>query len=91
MSDIDDDIKETKATRFQKILDKLEVIEKAVNKLNADKPKQINKTLVKDSEMYKNKRNVYINKLNTAEIRYPKSETLDYYEIKYDAENKVYH
>ena len=90
MSD-EDDVKETKATRFQKILDKLEVIEKAVNKLNNDKPKQINKTLVKDSEMYKNKRNVYINKLNTAEIRYPKGETLEYYEIKYDAENKVYY
>ena len=44
MSDIDDDVKETKATRFQKILDKLEVIEKAVNKLNTEKPKQINKT-----------------------------------------------
>ena len=90
MSDIDDDIKETKATRFQKILDKLEVIEKAVNKLNNDKPKQINKTLVKDSEMYKNKRNVYINKLNTGEIGYPKRETLEYYEIKYDDEHKVY-
>ena len=71
MSDIDDDVKETKATRFQQILDKLEIIEKAVNKLNTDasaeasrgirdKPKQMNKTLVKDSEMYKNKRNVYI-------------------------------
>ena len=91
MSDIDDDVKtETKETRFQKILDKLEVIEKAVNKLNDDKPKQINKTLVKDSEMYKNKRNVYLNKLNTQEIRYPKKETLEYYEIKYDDEQKVY-
>ena len=82
--------KETKATRFQKILDKLEVIEKAVNKLNADKSKQINKTLVKDSEMYKNKRNVYINKLNTGEIKYPKNQTLEYYEIKYNDEHKVY-
>ena len=60
MSDVDDDVKETKATRFQKILDKLEIIEKAANKLNTDKPKQINKTLVKDSEMYKNKRETYI-------------------------------
>ena len=90
MSDIDDDVKEVKATRFQKILDKLDIIEKAVNKLINDKPKQINKTLVKDSEMYKNKRNVYINKLNTGEIRYPKKETLEYYEIKYNDEHKVY-
>ena len=78
MSDVDDDVKEAKATRFQKILDKLEIIEKAVNKLNTDKPKQINKTLVKDSEMYKNKRDVYINKLNTGEIRFPKPDTLAY-------------
>ena len=63
---------------FKKILDKLEIIEKAVNKLNTDKPKQINKTLVKDSEMYKNKRDVYINKLNTGEIRFPKPDTLAY-------------
>ena len=90
MSDIDDDVKEVKATRFQKILDKLDIIEKAVNKLINDKPKQINKTLIKDSEMYKNKRNVYINKLNTGEIRYPKKEALEYYEIKYSDEHKVY-
>ena len=43
MSDLDDEVKETKATRFQKILDKLELIEKAVNKLNEEKPKQIKK------------------------------------------------
>ena len=90
MSDIDDDVKETKATRFQKILDKLETIEKVVNKLNTDKPQQINKTLVKDSDIYKNKRNVYINKLNTGEIRYPKPDTLAYYEIKYNDEHKFY-
>ena len=65
-------LKKQRQHDFKKILDKLEIIEKAVNKLNTDasaeasrgirdKPKQMNKTLVKDSEMYKNKRNVYIN------------------------------
>ena len=34
MSDTDDKVKETKATKFQRILDKLELIEKAANKLN---------------------------------------------------------
>ena len=43
MSDLDDEVKETKATRFQKILDKLALIEKAVNKPNEEKPKQIKK------------------------------------------------
>ena len=71
-------LKKQRQHDFKKILDKLEIIEKAVNKLNTDKPKQINKTLVKDSEMYKNKRDVYINKLNTGEIRFPKPDTLAY-------------
>ena len=37
MSDVDDDVK-VKSTRFQKISDKLEIIEKALNKLNEPKP-----------------------------------------------------
>ena len=43
MSDIDDEVKETKATKFQRILDKLELIERTVNKLNEDKPKPVKK------------------------------------------------
>ena len=43
MSDVDDDVK-VKATRFQKILDKLELIEQAVNQLHEEKPKQVKKT-----------------------------------------------
>ena len=62
MSDIDDEVKETKATKFQRILDKLELIEKAVNKLNEEKPKPVKKLMDKDSDAYKNKRSVYVNK-----------------------------
>ena len=47
MSDIDDEVKETKATKFQRILDKLELIEKAVNKLNEDKPKPVKNQWIK--------------------------------------------
>ena len=47
MSDIDDEVKETKATKFQRILDKLELIEKAVNKLNEDKPKPVKNYWIK--------------------------------------------
>ena len=43
MSDIDDEVKETKATKFPRIRDKLEVIEKAVNELNEEKPKPVEK------------------------------------------------
>ena len=58
MSDIDDDVKDIKALQLKQILNKLDIIENTVNKMNSDKPKQINKTIGKDSEMYKNKRKV---------------------------------
>ena len=88
MSD-EDDVK-IKATRFQKILDELkEVNRKIDNLMIVNKPKPVNTPVIKD-EVYNNKRNVYVNKLNEGHIKYPKTETLAYYEIKYDAEKKVY-
>ena len=90
MSDLDDEVKETKASRFQKILDKLELIEKAVNKLNEEKPKQIKNPMDKDSDIYKNKRSVYVKKLNNKDIKFPKKETLEYYEIKFDDQERAY-
>ena len=88
MSDIDDEVKETKATKFQRVLDKLKLIEKAVNKLNEDKPKPVKKPMDKDSDAYKNKRSVYVNKLNYKDINVPKKETLEYYEIKFDNQER---
>ena len=91
MSDIDDEVKETKATKFQRILDKLELIERAVNKLNEEKPKPVKKNLMdKDSDAYKNKKSVYVNKLNNKDIKFPKKETLEYYEIKFDNQERAY-
>ena len=70
MSDIDDVKTEAKATKFQKILlDKLELIDKKLDELT---PKQYNKPMDKGSDVYKNKRNVYVNKLNNCEIKEPK-------------------
>ena len=89
MSDLDD-VKETKATRFQKILDKLELIEKAVNKLNEEKPRPAKQPTDKDSDIHKNKRSVYVKKLNNKDIKFPKKETLEYYEIKFDDQEKAY-
>ena len=102
MSDIDDDKadKTTKATRFQKILDKLELIDKKLDALS-NKPKQYNKPMDKDRDdalassgrsldIYKNKRNVYVNKLNNCQIKEPKQETLDYYGVKFDEVKREY-
>ena len=85
----EDDNKQTKATRFQKILDKLELIDKKIDELS-NKPTQYNKPLDKNSDTYRNKRNVYVNKLNNCEIKEPKQQTLDYYDVKYDKDKKEY-
>ena len=44
----------------------------------------------KDSDAYKNKRSVYVNKLNNKDIKFPKKETLEYYEIKFDNQERAY-
>ena len=90
MSDVDDEVKETKATKFQKILDKLEMIDKKLDDELTNKPKQYNKPMDKSSDTYKNKRNVYVNKLNNCEIKEPKQQTLDYYGVKFDDVKREY-
>ena len=90
MSDIDDVNKtEAKATKFQKILDKLELIDKKLDELT-NKPKQYNKPTDKGSDVYKNRRNVYVNKLNNCEIKEPKQQTLEYYGVKFDEVKREY-
>ena len=78
MSDVDDEVvKPIKRISSQKILDKLELIEKKSNEL-LTKPKPVNKPMDKDSDVYKNKRNVYVNELNNKDIKFPKKETVFY-------------
>ena len=68
MSDVDDAsadasrgsrdvVKPIKHISCQMILEKLELIEKKINELLI-KPKPVNKPMDKDSDVYKNKRNV---------------------------------
>ena len=95
MSDVDDEvIKPIERISSQKILEKLELTEKKINELLI-KPKPVNKPMGKDRgdalassgrslDVYKNKRNVYVNKLHNKDIIFPKKETLEYYEIKFD-------
>ena len=57
---------------FQKKLDELkEVNRKIDNLMIVNKPKPVNTPVIKD-EVYSNKRNVYVNKLNEGHIKYPK-------------------
>lgn len=86
MSDVDDIVKPIKRISSQKILEKLELIEKKLEEIR-NKPKQ---PMDKDSDAYKNKRSVYVNKLNNKDIKFPKKETLEYYEIKFDDQERAY-
>ena len=51
---------------------------------------QLKKPMDKDSDIYKNKRSVYVKKLNNKDIKFPKKETLEYYEIKFDDQERAY-
>ena len=51
---------------------------------------KLKKLMDKDSDIYMNKRNVYVNKLDNKEIKFPKKETLEHYEIKFDDQERAY-
>ena len=40
---------------------------------------------------YKNKRNIYLGKLNDKLIKEPKQSTLEYYKVKYDDKDYIYY
>ena len=40
---------------------------------------------------YRNKRNIYLGKLNDKLIKEPKQSTLDYYKVKYDEKENIYY
>ena len=88
MSDECSETKTVKITKLDKILDKLEELEKKINDLGNVKKTSYNNNIKDDS--YRNKRNVYLNKLNSNEIKQPKQETLDYYKVIYDSDIKLY-
>ena len=44
----------------------------------------------KDSDAYKNQRSGYVDKLNNKDIKFPKKETLEYCEIKFDDQERAY-
>ena len=75
MSGEDDVVKPIKRISSQKILEKFELIEEKLEELS-NKPKQVKKSMDKDSDAYKNRRSVYVNKLNNKDIKFPKKETL---------------
>ena len=64
------------------VLELLEKLSKASENKTEYKPM--------DETTYKNKRAVYLTKLNNKEIRQPKQSTLNYYKIDYDEDTEIY-
>ena len=48
------------------------------------------KEVDRDGQEYKNKRGIYLKKLNRKEIQEPKQTTMDHYKITYDRELTLY-
>ena len=68
------------------ILEILQEMEKKKPFTNSYQSKEVDRT----SGEYKNKRNIYLNKLNNKEIKEPKSSTMTFYQIDYDEDTGVY-
>ena len=56
------------------------------NNTNNYQPKEVDR----ESTEYKNKRNVYLKKLNEKVIKEPKQPSLDFYQVKYIEDTKKY-
>ena len=68
------------------ILEILQEMEKKKPITNSYKSQEVDRT----SAEYKNKKQVYLNKLNNKEIKEPKSSTMAFYQIDYDEDTGVY-
>ena len=68
---------------------KIQTLEERVAKLEW-KPKT-SKPADENDPSYKNKRNIYLGKLNDKLIKEPRQSTLDYYKVKYDDTKSIYY
>ena len=81
--------------RLEKVLEQNENILNILKSMNI-KPTYNNnnnyqaKEVDRDSSEYKNKRNIYVKKLNEKVIKEPKQSSLDYYQVKYKEDTKKY-
>ena len=68
------------------ILEILQEMEKKKPVTNSYQSKEVDRT----NGEYKNKKQVYLNKLNNKEIKEPKSSTMAFCQIDYDEETQLY-
>ena len=92
----DENVSETNLDKLIEITNKLnrcnknvKMILEMMEKMNlAHESKKEYKPM--DEATYKNKRAVYLAKLNNKEIKNPKKETLEYYKVDFDKETETY-
>ena len=68
------------------ILEILQEMKKKKPLTNNFQSKEVDRT----NGEYKNKRNIYLNKLNNKEIEEPKASTMTFYQIDYDEDTGIY-
>ena len=68
------------------ILEILQEMDKKKPVTNSYQSKEVDRT----NAEYKNKKQVYLNKLNNKEIKEPKASTMAFYQIDYDEETQLY-
>ena len=68
------------------ILEILQEMDKKKPVTNSYQSKEVDRT----NAEYKNKKQVYLNKLNNKEIKEPKASTMTFYQIDYDEETQLY-
>ena len=96
MSVDDENVSETNLEKLIEMTNKLnrcnknvKLILEMMEKMNlANESKKEYKPI--DEATYKNKRAVYLTKLNNKEIKNPKKETLEYYKVDFDKETETY-
>ena len=96
MSVDDENVSETNLEKLVEITNKLnrcnknvKLILEMMEKMNLANEKKTEYKPI-DEATYKNKRAVYLTKLNNKEIKNPKKETLEYYKVDFDKETETY-
>ena len=80
-------------TQLQKVLEQNKNILEILQEMEKKKPltnKYQSKEVDRTSSEYKSKRQVYVSKLNTKQIKEPKPSSLEYYRVDFDEETGVY-
>ena len=95
-----DDVKmtETNVDKLDELTNKvnrcnknIKLIYELLQKMNETKEKKSPSSyMTPNSAKYKNKRAVYLQKLNSKEIKQPKESTLQYYKIDYNEDTEMY-